>query len=84
MMKAKAGTLVKTTKARIGVPLGTVGLVVRVVEEPFPRIEVKPAFGGRTEERVPPWGVINTVAIVRHLSGTERRWLFCDLEVAND
>ena len=72
-MKAKAGTLVKTTKARIGVPLGTVGLVVKVVDE---LIEAK--FGRRVET----W--IKTVAIVRHLSGTERRYLFCDLEVAND
>ena len=70
----KAGTLVKTTKARIGVPLGTVGLVVKVVDE---LIEAK--FGGRVEN----W--IKTVAIVRHLSnGTERRYLFRDLEAAND
>ena len=61
----KAGTLVKTTKARIGVPLGTVGLVVRVV-------------GGGFSYDIP-------IAIVKHLSsGTERRWLFRDLEVAND
>ena len=71
MIKAKAGTLVKTTKARIGVPLGTVGLVVRVVSD---------------GNEIPTWNSMNIpIAIVRHLSnGTERRWLFCDLEVAND
>ena len=78
MMKAKAGTLVKTTKARIGVPLGTVGLVVRVVadgtnESPTWRSE---ASG---------YSMDIPIAIVRHLSnGTERRYLFCDLEAAND
>ena len=61
----KAGTLVKTIKARIGVPQGTVGLVVRVV-------------GGGFSYDIP-------IAIVRHLfNGTERRYLFRDLEVAND
>jgi len=56
----KAGTLVKTNKARIGVPLGSVGLVVKVY-----------AF--------------QQIAVVRQLSsGSERRWLLCDLEVAND
>ena len=72
MMSAKAGTLVKTIKARIGVPLGTVGLVVRVV-------------GDGTNES-PAWNSMNIpIAIVRHLSnGTERRYLFRDLEVAND
>ena len=70
MIKAKAGTLVKTIKARIGVPLGTVGLVVRVV-------------GDGTNES-PSWHDI-PIAIVRHLSnGTERRYLFRDLEAAND
>ena len=65
-MSAKAGTLVKTTKARIGVPLGTVGLVVRVVGD------------GGFSMNIP-------IAVVRHLSnGTERRYLFRDLEVAND
>jgi hypothetical protein len=78
MMKAKAGTLVKTTKARIGVPLGTVGLVVRVVadgtnESPTWRSE---ASG---------YSMDIPIAIVKHLSnGTERRYLFRDLEVAND
>ena len=77
-MSAKAGTLVKTTKARIGVPLGTVGLVVRVVadgtnESPTWRSE---ASG---------YSMDIPIAIVKHLSnGTERRWLFCDLEAAND
>ena len=67
MIKAKAGTLVKTTKARIGVPQGTVGLVVRVVSDEI-----------RTWHSIP-------IAIVKHLSsGTERRYLFCDLEVANE
>jgi len=72
MMKAKAGTLVKTTKARIGVPLGTVGLVVRVVAD--------------GTNGTPTWYSMDIpVAIVKHLSnGTERRYLFCDLEVAND
>ena len=70
MIKAKAGTLVKTTKARIGVPLGTVGLVVRVVSD---------------GNEIPTWNSMNIpIAIVRHLSGTERRYLFCDLEAAND
>ena len=78
MMSAKAGTLVKTTKARIGVPLGTVGLVVRVVadgtnESPTWRSE---ASG---------YSMDIPIAIVRHLSnGTERRYLFRDLEAAND
>ena len=72
MMSAKAGTLVKTTKARIGVPLGTVGLVVRVV--------------GDGTNQSPTWNSMDIpIAIVRHLSnGTERRYLFRDLEVAND
>jgi len=78
MIKAKAGTLVKTTKARIGVPQGTVGLVVRVV--------------GDGTNQAPTWmptewcdSMDIPIAIVRHLSnGTERRYLFRDLEVAND
>ena len=61
----KAGTLVKTNKPRIGMPKGSVGLVVRVV-------------GGGFSYDIP-------IAIVKHLSsGTERRWLFRDLEAAND
>ena len=78
MIKAKAGTLVKTTKARIGVPLGTVGLVVRVV--------------GDGTNQSPTWMPLEwcddmniPIAIVKHLSNrTERRYLFCDLEVANE
>ncbi len=71
MIEAKAGTLVKTTKARIGGPQGTVGLVVRVVN------------GGN---EIPTWNSKNIpIAIVKHLSnGTERRYLFRDLEVANE
>jgi hypothetical protein len=71
-MSAKAGTLVKTKKARIGVPLGTVGLVVRVV--------------GDGTNQSPTWNSMNIpIAIVKHLSnGTERRYLLRDLEMAND
>jgi len=54
------------------VPLGTVGLVVRVV--------------GDGTNGSPTWNSMDIpIAIVKHLSnGTERRYLFCDLEVAND
>ena len=66
----RAGDLVKVTRASIGVPLGTVGLIIKSRE---PRAEtIKHSI-----HEVQLYGV-------KHFSEVSRRFLSRDLEVVNE
>ena len=70
----KAGNLVKVTRARIGVPAGTLGLVVEVLKRE-----------GDVEQPIKSWENLYVVQLLGHvhLPGPvhPRRFLWRDLEV---
>ena len=70
----KAGNLVKVTRARIGVPAGTLGLVVEVLKR---EVDV--------EQPIKSWENLYVVQLLGlvHLPGPDvrRRFLWRDLEV---
>jgi len=70
----KAGNLVKVTRARIGVPAGTLGLVVEVLKR---EVDV--------EQPIKSWENLYVVQLLGHVhlpgSAHPRRFLWRDLEV---
>ena len=70
----KAGNLVKVTRARIGVPAGTLGLVVEVLKR---EVDV--------EQPIKSWENLYVVQLLGHVHlpgpAARRRFLWRDLEV---
>ena len=70
----KAGNLVKVTRARIGLPSGTLGLIVEVLKR---EVDV--------EQPIKSWENLYVVQLLGHVHlpgpGVPRRFLWRDLEV---